>query len=682
MQLTARIGLLAVLLALVKNAHAATVAVTQISCGYLYFTLSLTTAESQNAQYLGVYQGTTMISEIQFNAAYANTNTYQWYAPFFSGVTVNSGPQPISFRLLDANEDPIPAYPAITQTLNFQCGTTVTTSSAASSAPTSSASSGTGSSGSSGSSGSTNSGSAASNGGSSSGSSSPVGAIAGGVVGGVAALAIVGLLAFCMRRNKKKQQAQQSRLRNDEADEAAFRAPNNDSTTSLATAPDTANTPMMRDVSTKNVFADPTSSIAPSGSSTQYTGTNNKAGSSVDAAGAVAAAAVGGIGAAAIAARKQSREQSRAQSPSHASERNPSSEFSKDNVSPSSQLPPPMPALPASAPAPAPTPVQATAASAPAEANSAAVPQQTDTAPVQAPASPPASEDLISASEPASGAQTSSTAPIAASAAAAAAVGAGTTADRKDSKPKTSKWGFKRASKDAGSSNKLPYPQAVAEPTAAPAPAPAPALAPAPGHAPTPTPAAASPSPTSNSPEAPASPSRSFKVMQKSPVAPPSTAGPSSASIAPSESSLNRTPVFSSRSGQATPAGSIRGANYSRAPSVASMSAGFTDAAAPPLPSGAASVASVPVSEFGGNMAGIGAGRSFAASSGNSTKWHQQSYNIMPSFSHRALARSTQLEEDLIFGHLGMGLSPPPGPAGNGSETGSSKSRTDPFGDR
>ena len=93
-------------------------------------------------------------------------------------------------------------------------------------------------------------------------------------------------------------------------------------------------------------------------------------------------------------------------------------------------------------------------------------------------------------------------------------------------------------------------------------------------------------------------------------------------------------------------------------------------------------MASAPAGEFGGNMAGIGAGRSFATSSGNSTKWHQQSYNVMPNFSHRALARSTQLDEDLIFGHLGMGLSPPPGPAGNGSETGSSKSRTDPFGDR
>ena len=167
-------------------------------------------------------------------------------------------------------------------------------------------------------------------------------------------------------------------------------------------------------------------------------------------------------------------------------------------------------------------------------------------------------------------------------------------------------------------------------------------------------------------------------------------AGPSSASIAPSENSLNRAPqtsVFAPpRSGPATPAGSIRGTNYSRAPSVASMSAGFTDA--PPLPSGAASVASAPVGEFGSqNIAGIGAGRSFAASSGNSTKWHQQSYNIMPNFSHRALARSTQLDEDLIFGHLGMGLNPPQPPtmAGNGSETGSArsaKSKTDPFGDR
>ena len=57
-----------------------------------------------------------------------------------------------------------------------------------------------------------------------------------------------------------------------------------------------------------------------------------------------------------------------------------------------------------------------------------------------------------------------------------------------------------------------------------------------------------------------------------------STAGPSSPSIAPSENSLNRTPVFPPRSGPATPAGSIRGTNYSRAPSVASMTAGFADA--------------------------------------------------------------------------------------------------------
>jgi hypothetical protein len=80
-------------------------------------------------------------------------------------------------------------------------------------------------------------------------------------------------------------------------------------------------------------------------------------------------------------------------------------------------------------------------------------------------------------------------------------------------------------------------------------------------------------------------------------------------------------------------------------------------------------------------MAGIGAGRAYATSSTNSTKWHQQTYNVMPNFSSRALARSTQLEEDLIFGNLGMGLTPPQ-PAGNGSETGSAKSRQDPFGDR
>ncbi|SAM83517.1 uncharacterized protein UBRO_05488 [Ustilago bromivora] len=645
-----RIGLLAALLALAQYAQAATVTVTQISCGYLYFTLGLTPAESTNAQYLGVYQGTTMISEIQFNAAYASTNSYQWYAPFFQGVTVESGPQQISFRLLDTDEEPITAYPAITQTLNFQCGTTVTTSSSAASSPTR----GSGRSG--------NNDSGNSNSGSSSGSSSSnTGAIAGGVAGGVIALAAIGLLAFCLMRKKRQQRNQQSRIRNDEADEAAFRAPNNDSTTSLATAPETVNTPMMRDISTKNVFADPTTSTtsgALSGTSTQFTAANNNPGSGMGAG----AAAAGGIGAAAIAARKQSREQTRARSPSSASGSSPSSEFSKDNFTPSSQLAPPVSALPASV----------------APSSSSSQP-----APMTAQNTQPASYTSASSSSPSISAQASS------SSAAPAAAKASSSSDNNNNKTKTktSKWGFNRLSKDMGNSNnnsnsnKLPYPQAVPEPIAAPAPAAAPASS-----------SSTTPSPTSASPEIPSSPSRSFKVIQKPSPAPipQSMAGPSSASIAPSENSLNRAPqtsVFAPpRSGPATPAGSIRGTNYSRAPSVASMSAGFTDA--PPLPSGAASVASAPVGEFGSqNIAGIGAGRSFAASSGNSTKWHQQSYNIMPNFSHRALARSTQLDEDLIFGHLGMGLNPPQPPtmAGNGSETGSArsaKSKTDPFGDR
>ncbi len=110
------------------------------------------------------------------------------------------------------------------------------------------------------------------------------------------------------------------------------------------------------------------------------------------------------------------------------------------------------------------------------------------------------------------------------------------------------------------SANKPPYPQAVAEPTPA-------AAAPISPTTTTPSP------PSSSSPEVPASPSRSFKVIQKPERAPVSTAGPSSASIAPSESSLNRAPVFP-RSNHGTPAGSIRGNNYSRAPSVASMTAG------------------------------------------------------------------------------------------------------------
>ncbi|GAC72983.1 hypothetical protein PANT_8c00009, partial [Moesziomyces antarcticus T-34] len=272
MHFSSSIGLVAALLALAQLAQAAQVAVTQISCNYLYFTLSLTAAEARDAVYLGVYIGDNMISEIQFNSAYANTNTYQWYAPFFQGSgPTTSGTQDVTFRLLDTNEEPIAAYPRITQPLAFQCGTTLTTSTTAlgtatSSSPRASNTSGGGSSGS------------ANDSGSGSGSSSSTGAIAGGVAGGVAALVIVGLIAFCLMRKKKKQNQQQSRLRNDEADEAAFRAPNNDSTTSLATAPETANTPMMRDISTKNVFADPSTSAfsgAPSGTSTQYSALNN-----------------------------------------------------------------------------------------------------------------------------------------------------------------------------------------------------------------------------------------------------------------------------------------------------------------------------------------------------------------------------------------------------------------------
>ncbi|GAC93713.1 hypothetical protein PHSY_001278 [Pseudozyma hubeiensis SY62] len=642
-----------------------------VSCVYLQFALAVTTAESSTASALGVYPGpnnNTEISQVAFVDVYANTNTYTFYSPFFTTFT-ESGPQQITFRLLDDSGNVIPSYLPVTQTINFQCGTTITTSSAASSTPT--GTSGSGSGGNSNGNGNSNSNSNSST---SSGSSSSTGAIAGGVVGGVIALLALGLLAFCLMRRKKKQRAQQSRLANNEADEAAFRAPNNDSTASLATAPENANTPMMRDISTKNVFADPTTSTASgaaSGSSTMFSA-NNQAPSKFPsgsgtggASGAAAGAAAGaGIGAAAIAARKQSREQSRAASPAgRVSESRPSTESFKDV--PSSQSPPPVPSLPSSY----------------AATNAPAAPQNASKA-SQPATYPTANASIESATKsPSGGGAATSTAAVGAGATAAAAAAAAkkTSSDNKekDNKAKTSKWGFKRPSKDMGNTSKppytqAPYPQAVAEPAPAAAAA---AAAPAAVASPSPSPPFSSPS------ETPASPSRSFKVIQKQPTpAAASAAGPSSASIAPSENSLNRAPALSPRSGHATPAGSIRGNNYSRAPSVASMSAGFTDA--PPLPSGAASVSSMPTSEFGGNMAGVGAGRSFAASSGNSTKWHQQAYNVMPNFSHRALARSTQLDEDLIFGHLGMGLTPPPGPAGNGSESGSSKSRTDPFGDR
>ncbi len=318
------IGLLATMLALVQMAHAFAITVTETTCARVYLTLSLTTAEIANAAALNVYSGATTvadneISSFTFNGVYSATVTsYQWYAQFYTPIAA-SGPQTLTFRLLDDNNEVIPAYAGITQTINFQCGATLTSTTAAGAAPTSTSGSNAGSNSNSGSNSGSNSNgsntSGASNSSTSSGSSSSTGAIAGGVVGGLAALAALGLLAFCLTRKKKRQQrAQQSRLNNNEADEAAFRAPNNDSTASLATAPETANTPMMRDIGTKNIFADPTTSAVFRRTIRLLDcvycwqpGILEVVGG-VGGAGAGAAAAAGGIGAAAIAARKQSRE--------------------------------------------------------------------------------------------------------------------------------------------------------------------------------------------------------------------------------------------------------------------------------------------------------------------------------------------------------------------------------------
>ncbi|PWY98383.1 hypothetical protein BCV70DRAFT_38501 [Testicularia cyperi] len=604
--------LLALCLSLLRSVSSLAVSVTQISCTRLYFSVTLTTAEIAGATNLGILIDGDIVSEVGLSGSFTTTNTAAFYAAFFNDIT--SGTYPVTFALLDEDDATLAAFTPVVQTLTFQCGTVITSTTSSRATPTSGGSSGSGSNGS-----GSNSGGNSSNASSSSGSSSSTGAIAGGVAGGVAALAIVGLVAFCLMRKKKKQQRSQGRLHN-EADEAAFRGPNNDSTTSLATAPEHAETPMMRDISTKNVFADPTTSGASgsggSGSSNQGSGASAGTGTGIGAA------AAGGIGAAAIAARKQSRERSRARSPSLHSERRPSTDSSsKGPRSPDSEVPPPVPALPASA-------AMAARASPSVEQSSA----------------PPAAQPQQSAR---SRTELNNDSAVAAGAVGAGA-GAGATAAAGIASPKakTSKWGFKRASKDQdefASNNAIPAASAPNKSQSA---------------TPADTMSLASTTPSQKSAHGTESPARSFKVIQKSSPAPVSMAGPSNASITPSEGSGRRmhgTP----RSGYPTPAGSIRSGNaYSLAPSVASMSAGF------------------------GNMAGVGAGRAYGMSSGNSTKWHQQAYQVMPNFSSRAMPRSTQLDEDLIFGHLGMGLSPPPGATGNGSETGSSKSRQDPFGDR
>lgn len=604
------------------------VAVSQISCTRLYFTLTLTTAEIRGAANLGVLIGGNIVSEVGLSGSFTTTNSAEFYAAFFDGSAVTSGATPVTFALLDTDDTALPNFAPVVQTLTFQCGTVITTSArlssatatsaSASAAATSSASNGGSTSNSNNNGGGTSSGSNSSS--TSSGSSSNTGAIAGGVVGGLAALAAIALIAFCMIRKKKRANSA-GRLRHDEVDEAAFRGPNNHSNASLATAPETQETPMMRDISTKNVFADPTAS----GTSGAPSGASGASSSHVGGA-AAGAAAAGGIGAAAIAARKQSREEARARSSSLHSDRSPSSE----------DVPPPVPAVPAAGAY---------------SAKSSAAPTQ----PVASTSTPAYPSQNRSALNPSSQAASS-----AAAATTAAAVGAAAG----ESKGKNSKWGFKRGSQDKSA-----------------AAAPAPPAAESSGATPADAMSLASTTPSYASAGGSESPSRSFNVIHKPPPAPYAMAGPSNKSFTPSENSGSRKPFAQQRSGLATPPGSVRGNANSRAPSVASMSAGFADA--PPLPS-SASVASAPVSESG-NMAGVGAGRAYNVSSGNSTKWHQQSYNIMPNFSARAMPRSTQLEEDLIFGHLGMGLTSPTMPSagnGNGSETGSSKSRRDPFGDR
>ncbi len=524
MQFAIRFGLVAALLTLVQSAYAFRVAVTATSCASMTFTLTLTPAEIAGAAGLGVYpsfqlvritrspKSTSMAPSLpstrtrMLPASLADSPRHLAQKPLYSASsTVRATSLPPSLRFSTNH------LPVWYRTQHASCQRRRychPTSAAAGSSATGTTDNGSGSTNSnsgSNTNGSSNNGNASANSGSSSGSSSNTGAIAGGVAGGAAALIALALVAFCLKKKKKNKRAQQSRLRNDEADEAAFRAPNNnDSTASLATAPENADTPMMRDISTKNVFADPTTSAtsgAPSGSSGAFSGSN------VAAAGAGAAA--GGIGAAAIAARKHSREQSRARSPSNLSERRPSSEFSKDNTTPMSQNPPPVPALPSNA------------ASLPAK--------RTPSPPTSAPqASSPLSNTASSAAPAAAAGAAATTA-----AAAVAASKAGS--NDKDNKAKTSKWGFgKRASKDESATTKLPYPSAVPEPISSPESESEVAAAPT-----------SSPKKAVQTPSSPASPTRSFNVIQKQPAAvPTSTAGPSSASIAPSERSLNRPPVF------------------------------------------------------------------------------------------------------------------------------------------
>ncbi|KAN0060025.1 hypothetical protein ACQY0O_007998 [Thecaphora frezii] len=618
-------------LALIQTANAFAITVNQVTCAHLLLTVDLTLAEYENAYAVSVLMGGEQVSEFTLSGSYTRTDlSADFYAIFFDGSEPTTGTSTVTFQLLDSSEEPLARSSPITATLDFQCGTTLQPSTTAA-APATTATS-------------TRSGTGTSSGGSSSSSSSSgssnTGAIAGGVVGGIVALATLGALAFLLLRRRRRDDRRRALAAHHDVDEAGSRGAN-DSTASLTTAPEPENsqTPMMRDISTRNVFADPPNS-----------GGAGAEGAAPVAAGAAAADA-DGLGAAAIAARR-----SQSRSSSRSDQRRPSDPSKLASTSTDDKpLPPPADTSGEQASiAPAAVVVPAAAAKQVSKSESAEQSAPSSDSPetkLSNKSSGPSSSNHDGAA--------ASGGPSAAGVSAAAAVDVAA-----PTSPKSKKWGWKRNSQ-----------------------AKSPAMTPADMRS------LASSAPSQKSAESGDLPARSFKVIHK-PV--PVVDGAAATALGP-------------HSGYATPSSASTRDNHGAksSPSPASLTAGFGEAPAmPPQASGSGDApAPSPMSEFGaGNMAGVGAGRAYyggagggaggspsvvgSASSVHSTKWHQQNYNVMPNFSQRALARSSHLDEELIFGNLGMGLSPAPGLVGNGHEGGSTRSgrsrgsRHDPFSDR
>ncbi|PWN52396.1 hypothetical protein IE53DRAFT_360813 [Violaceomyces palustris] len=226
-------------------ADAFTIVLTTVSCSQLVFDLTLTPNEFATATDLSVRLAGEEVTQVGFSGSYSATRlTAAFAAPFYAGTEITTGTSSLTFVLLDEDGEDLPG--AIVRSVTFNCQATATpvavttTSDGVVSTTTSTpppGTSGTGTINDQGGSSSTNSSSSSS-------SSSNTGAIAGGVVGGVVVLAALGLLAFCLK--KRRNRDGRTLVGAHDLDNHGADA-RNDSTTSLATAPESS--PFMTSVS-------------------------------------------------------------------------------------------------------------------------------------------------------------------------------------------------------------------------------------------------------------------------------------------------------------------------------------------------------------------------------------------------------------------------------------------------